>query len=205
MDGDAVDVRSLVENLGADDVLLIDEAHALGIVGTEGAGLAHGIADERIVVLGTLSKSFGAQGGFIAGPASVIDLLVNTARSFIFDTALPPAIALAARVALVAIRKDDAARRRLHDNVAFLRSGLHSLGIATIEDASPIVPIVLGSEDRALRIARTLLEQKLYAPAIRPPTVPPGCSRIRCSLRSNHVPEQIDLLIRALAKCIAIS
>lgn len=205
MDGDAVDVRAIVDDLGPGDVLLLDEAHALGVVGPEGAGLARQFDDSRIVVMGTLSKSFGAHGGFIAGPASVIELLINMARTFIFDTALPPAVALAARVALVTIRKDDSRRRRLHENVAFLRAGLRSLGLRTIDDPSPIVPIVLGSEDRAMRVAQALLKKKVYAPAVRPPTVPPGTSRLRVSLRSDHVLEQIDVLVRGVGQCIVIS
>lgn len=205
MDGDAVDVPALVADLGEDDVLLIDEAHALGVTGAQGAGLAHGIDDPRIVVMGTLSKSFGAQGGFIAGPANVVELLINTARTFIFDTALPPAIALAARVALVAIRNGDDRRQRLLANVAFLRARLREIGLPVIDDPSPIVPIVLGSEERAMRVSEALLAQRLYAPAVRPPTVPPGSSRLRCSLRSDHVFEQLDLLVRGVAQCIAIS
>ncbi|MEO9171082.1 MAG: aminotransferase class I/II-fold pyridoxal phosphate-dependent enzyme [Candidatus Baltobacteraceae bacterium] len=205
MDGDAIDVAALFAGLGDDDVLLLDEAHALGVVGLEGAGLARSIDDSRLVVMGTLSKSFGAQGGFIAGPASVIELLVNAARTFIFDTALPPALALAARVALVAIRRGDDRRRRLHDNVAFLRSGLQALDLPVFSNPSPIVPVVLGSEERAMRVSEALLKKKLYAPAVRPPTVPEGSSRLRCSLRSDHVLEQIDLLVRGIAECIAIS
>ena len=205
MDGDAVDVGAMVEDLGPDDVLLIDEAHALGVVGRQGAGLAREFDDPRIVVMGTLSKSFGALGGFIAGPASVIELLVNAARTFIFDTALPPAIALAGRVALAIIREADSRRRSLHDNVAFLRRGLRSLGLPAIDDPSAIVPVVLGSEERALDIAQQLLAKRLYVPAVRPPTVPAGSSRLRCSLRADLVLEQIDLLVRGIAQCIAIS
>ncbi len=206
MDGDAVDVEAIFAGIGDDDILLVDEAHALGVVGPEGAGLARSIDDPRIVVLGTLSKSFGSQGGFIAGPASVIELLINTARTFIFDTALPPALALASRVALVAIRNGEARRRRVLENAAYLRHGLRSLGVATFEDDSPIVPVVLGSEERALHVSETLLKKdRIYVPAVRPPTVPAGSSRLRCSLRSDHVPEQIDLLIRGLARCIVTS
>lgn len=205
MDGDAVDLESMLAELGDDDVLLIDEAHALGITGPSGAGRARALADPRVVVLGTLSKSFGAQGGFIAGPATLIDLLVNQARPFIFDTAMPPAVALASRVALTLIRNADAARERLHDNVRRLRDGLSSLGFATIDDSSPIVPVVLGSEERAVETARKLESMRIYAPAIRPPTVPPGSSRLRLSVRADHQREHIDLLVQGLARCIVTS
>ena len=205
MDGDATNVEALAADLGTGDVLLIDEAHALGVTGPQGAGLARSIDDPRVVIFGTLSKAFGAQGGFIAGPAKLIELLVNAARTFIFDTALPPAVALAARVALTVMKRDEERRRQLHANVAHLRAGLRSLGLPVFENPSPIVPIVLGSEERAISVSRMLLEKKVYAPAVRPPTVPPGSSRLRCSLRSNHTPEQLDLLIQGIAECIAIS
>ena len=205
MDGDAINMQAIVDNLRDGDVLLIDEAHALGVTGPEGAGLARPFDDPRVVVFGTLSKSFGAQGGFIAGPAKFIELLINSARTFIFDTALPPAIALAARVALTIMKRDEERRARLHANVTYLRSGLRSLGLPVVEDPSPIVPVVLGGEERALSVARKLLEKKLNVPAIRPPTVPLGSSRLRCSLRSDHVPEQLHLLIQGISECIAIS
>lgn len=202
MDGDAVDLERMLVDLGEGDVLLIDEAHALGVTGPRGAGRARALADPRVVVMGTLSKSFGAQGGFIAGPAVLIDLLVNQARPFIFDTAMPPAVALASRVALTLVRRADAAREHLHENVARLRAGLRSLGFAAIDDLSPVVPVVLGSEERAVEIARGLESMNIYAPAIRPPTVPPGSSRLRLSVRADHQREHIDLLVQGLAKCI---
>jgi 8-amino-7-oxononanoate synthase len=205
MDGDAIDLERMLGQLEDGDVLLIDEAHALGVTGEQGAGLARELGDPRVVILGTLSKAFGGLGGFIAGPAAVIDLLVNEARTFIFDTALPPAIALAARVALTLIRDGDEARARLHGNVAHLRAGLRSLGLPAIDGPSPIVPVLLGSEDRAVEVARCLEGINIDAPAIRPPTVPKGSSRLRLSVRSDHHREHIDLLVQGLAKCIATS
>ncbi len=202
MDGDAMDLEAIARDLGDDDILLVDDAHALGVVGAQGTGMAAAIDDPRVVVLGTLSKAFGAQGGFVAGPAALIELLVNEARTFIFDSALPPAIALAARVSLVQIRNGDEARKRLRENVERTRAGLASLELPVIHDPSPIVPIVLGSESRAMNVSAALREKKLYAPAIRPPTVPAGSSRLRLSLRSDHIAEQIDLLIEGLRQCI---
>jgi len=205
MDGDAVDLDRTFADLNEDDVLLVDEAHALGVTGVQGTGCARRLADPRVVVLGTLSKAFGAHGGFVAGPAALIDLLVNTARTFIFDTALPPAIALAARIALVLIRDDESARSRLRENVRRLRAGLRSLGFAAGDDPSPIVPVVLGSEARAVEIARLLETNNIYAPAIRPPTIPPGTSRLRLSVRANHQLEHMDVFVQGLAECIVTS
>lgn len=205
MDGDAVDLNGMLAELGDDDVLLIDEAHALGVAGEAGTGLAATLRDPRVVVLGTLSKSFGLMGGFVAGPAPVIELLVNVARTFIFDTALPPAVALAARVSLVQIRKGEALRRRLHENVARMRLGVASLGFPTVEGPAPIVPVVLGDESRAVAVSKGLLARNVIAPAIRPPTVPAGSSRLRLSLRADQNVEAIDLFVEGLSRCIVTS
>lgn len=204
MDGDRVDLDAMVESLGPNDILLVDEAHALGIVGPHGCGLAAGIPDKRIVILGTLGKAFGAAGGFIAGPGPVIDLLVNAARTFIFDTALPPPIALAARVALTLATSGDDLRERLHARVEQLRAGMIELGFPVPVDFAPIVPVILGSERRTLEAARRCLEFGAYVPAVRPPTVPPGTSRLRISVRADHTAAQVAILLEALA-CIDIS
>ncbi len=206
MDGDTIDVAALVADLGDDDILLIDEAHALGVLGTEGAGLANAIADDRIVVLGTLGKAIGSGGGFIAGPNALIDLLVNAARTFIFDTALPPSIAFAARVGIMLARTADDRRARLFAKTARLRAGLRELGFAseTRSVETPIVPILLGEEQRAMDLMQRCIERGVYAPAVRPPTVPPGTSRLRVSMRADHTDEQVDLLLEALA-CVVTS
>ena len=204
MAGDTIDIDAIVRDLGDDDVLLIDEAHALGVVGTHGAGVAAAIRDPRIVVLGTLSKSLGAQGGFVAGPAALIELLTNAARSFIFDTALAPALADAARVALQIAAKGDDLRTALHANVARLQTGLRNAGYNVPQYRSAIVPVVLGSERAALDVAAHLRTAGISAPAIRPPTVPAGTSRLRFSVRANHSAADVDALLEALA-CIAIS
>lgn len=199
MDGDKVDLRAILDDLHDDDVLLVDEAHALGLFGTEGAGLAHGLNDSRVVILGTLSKAIGASGGFIAGPARLIELLINTARTFIFDSAPPPAIAFAARVGIMLARTADDRRARLFAKAARLRSGLRELGLPALDEQTPIVPIIVGNERRALELMQRCAEHGINAPAIRPPTVPPGTSRLRISLRSDHTDEQIGLLLEQLA------
>ena len=199
MDGTTIGVRDVLDRLGPEDVLLIDEAHALGVLGREGAGLAYGIEDERIVILGTLGKAVGAAGGFIAGPASVIDLLVNAARTFIFDTALPPPIAFACRVGIMLARGAGDRRARLDSNILRLHEGLRQLGLRVPDRAVPIVPVLAGSERAAIELMDHALSRGVYAPAVRPPTVPPGTSRLRVSVRSDHTSEQIDLLLECLA------
>jgi 8-amino-7-oxononanoate synthase len=205
MDGDSIDPRRLLDELGNEDALFLDEAHAIGVTGPQGAGLARELDDGRTIVMGTLSKALGAHGGFVAGPARAIELLANRARSFVFDTALPPAIALAARVAIVLARRADDRRARLAENAARLRAGLRELGFDASDGVSPIVPAILGSEQRALDIATALRRARINAPAVRPPTVAPGSSRLRFSIRADHTPEQIDLVVKELRRCIAIS
>lgn len=204
MDGDRADLESMVADLNAGDVLLIDDAHAIGVAGPEGCGLGAHFADERVIIMGTLSKSLGAQGGFVAGPAPFIDLLLNSARTFIFDTALPPSIAMAARVALYIARGADDRRARIAQNVAQLRKGIASLGYPALDQVGPIVPVILGDETRAKAVEAELLAQHIYAPAVRPPTVPPGTSRLRLSIRSDQTETQMDHFLHAL-KCIATS
>lgn len=204
MDGDVADLRALLAQINEDDILLVDEAHALGVLGPEGAGAAHGIDDERIVVLGTLSKAIGAAGGFIAGPAKLIELLINTARTFIFDTAPPPAVAFASRVGIMLARSADDRRLRLREKTQRLKSGLRELGIPVREEQTPVVPVLLGDERRALEVMQRCRERGINAPAVRPPTVPPGTSRLRISVRADHTDEQIDLLLESLA-CSDIS
>ncbi|HUY11469.1 MAG TPA: aminotransferase class I/II-fold pyridoxal phosphate-dependent enzyme [Candidatus Dormibacteraeota bacterium] len=205
MDGDAIEVGDYVRLLGAHDVLILDEAHALGVLGERGAGLARAFDDERILVMGTLSKSFGCFGGFIAGANDAVELLANRARSFIFDTALPPALALAARVSLALLGGELGDRRRahLHELHAHLRAGLRSLRLEVAQEFSPIIPVQLGSEERALQVAAHLRASCIEAPAIRPPTVAIGASRLRLSLRADHRLEHIDLLVESLGKALA--
>ena len=204
MDGDCADVGAIAEQLGADDVLLVDEAHAIGVCGPHGAGLAAALKDERIVILGTLSKALGAQGGFVAGPAVLIELLINSARTFIFDTALPPAIAAAARRALDVALADDSLRERLRGNVDRIREAVSALNRSVSRGPSPIVPVVLGSERRALDESARLMRAGILAPAIRPPTVAPGTSRLRLSVRADHSADEVTRLIEELA-CIGTS
>jgi 7-keto-8-aminopelargonate synthetase-like enzyme len=212
MDGDTIDLRAIVADLHDDDILLVDEAHAIGLFGAEGAGLAHGIGDPRVVILGTLSKAIGASGGFVAGPSTLIELLVNTARTFIFDSAPPPAIAFAARVGIMLARTAEDRRARLFAKTASLRAGVRNLGFSPSTDSpgadlveGPIVPIIVGEERRAMDLMQRCREHGINAPAIRPPTVPPGTSRLRISVRADHTDEQIGLLLEQLACCAAIS
>lgn len=186
MDGDIADVSRLSELCAATGSLLVlDEAHAV-------LGREQPVADgAEVVRVGTLSKTLGALGGFVAGPRPIIDLLRNRARSFIFTTAPSPADTAAALAALAVVSsaEGESLRRHLRDLVDRVRPG----------HPSPIVPVVLGSEERALRAAALLLEQGFLVPAIRPPTVAAGTSRLRVALSAAHTVEQVDSLARALS------
>ncbi|HET7814237.1 MAG TPA: aminotransferase class I/II-fold pyridoxal phosphate-dependent enzyme, partial [Candidatus Baltobacteraceae bacterium] len=199
MDGTIANVEAYAADLNDGDILLIDEAHALGVFGPEGAGFARELNDPRIVILGTLGKAIGTAGGFIAGPSALIEVLINAARTFVFDTAPPPGLAFASRVAIMLARSAGDRRARLFSNVEYLREALRSAGVAVPERATPIVPIVLGSEAAALAAMQHAREKRVNAPAIRPPTVPADSSRLRISVRADHSREHFDMLMDALA------
>jgi 8-amino-7-oxononanoate synthase len=202
MEGDAIDVGAIARSLRPDDVLLIDEAHALGILGEFGGGLAHGIDDPRVVVIGTLSKAFGAHGGFVAGPRPVIEFLQTVARTFIFDTALPPVLADAARIAVRLARTYDTQRAHLLRLAGDLRQRVRAIGFRVPDGLGPIVNMIVGDPRAALELSRQLREAGVNAPAIRPPTVPNGTSRIRITLRATHTESDVDHLVGALRRAL---
>ena len=188
MDGDVADVAGLVELAASHDALLVlDEAHAvLGPVVEIGID-----KDLPLLRMGTLSKALGSLGGFVAGSRAYVDLLCNRARPFIFTTAPTPADTAAALAAVRIVRcaEGEALVARLRHHVDRLRAG----------HPTPIVPLVLGDEAGALAAAARLLDQGLLVPAIRPPTVAPGTSRLRITLSAAHTENQVDRLLAALA------
>jgi 8-amino-7-oxononanoate synthase len=191
MDGDAADLDGLVEVAGRHGALLVlDEAHA--VLGPD-LGRAPGVDVLRV---GTLSKTLGSLGGFVAGPRRFVDLLVNRARPYIFTTAPTPPDAGAALAALGVLRSPEGAALRVRlgrlvDQVAD--------GIGAHAHPSPILPVVIGSEDDAVAASAALLDQGLWVPAIRPPTVPTGTSRLRVTLSATHTDEQVGRLVAALS------
>ena len=205
MDGDAAPLRELVElkdRFGA--WLMVDEAHATGVLGAGLRGLAEaaGVAGRIEVQLGTLGKALGAAGGFIAGPQVLVDYLVNAARSFIFSTAPTPAAAASARagVELLQSAEGQARRMRLFERVAQARAGLARLGWNCDAACGPILPLVLGAEEAALAAAAALRERGVFLPAIRYPTVARGEARLRLSLTAAHTAADVEGLLRALAE-----
>ena len=198
MDGDLAPLRELVElkeRHGA--ILLLDEAHAVGVRGSGAEGLAGelGLADRIEIQMGTLGKALGVSGGYIAGSRVLIDFLINRARSFVFSTAPSPAVAAACRVSLRIVQstKGDALRTRLKENIALLASGLNRSA-----PPSAIVPHIVGSEAAALKAATRLNDAGFFVPAIRYPTVPRKTARLRITLSAAHTPDQIRDLTRAM-------
>lgn len=206
MDGDLAplpDLYMAVEQ--SDATLVVDDAHGTGVMGKTGRGTVehYGLEGRPIVQMGTLSKALGGLGGFVAGSRDLIDYLVNRARPFIYTTALPPALAAAATAALEVIAAEPERRARLWSLRHRLHEGVRQLGFDTLDSQSPIIPLLVGETDTALTLSEALLAHGIYAPAIRPPTIPAGTSRIRMSVTAGHRPEQIDYALEALSKICA--
>lgn len=198
MDGDRADVATLGAMARRHDALLVvDEAHATGVLGPQGAGLTHGVGGVDIA-MGTFSKALGGFGGYLACSAVMRDWLVNAAGGFVFSTALPPAVLGAADAALDLVPRMEAERAHLAALGERLRAGLARQGIDDGGSTTQIVPAIIGGEEDALRLSALLEERGMVAAAIRPPTVPPGTSRLRIALRASHSEGDVDALLAAL-------
>ena len=203
MDGDVVDLAGYADSAAAGGgALLVDEAHSVGCIGPRGLGACAeaGIADRAFARMGTLGKSLGSHGAFALCDSDTRELLVSSARSLLFTTALPPASCAAARTALQLMVEDDARRERLARNARRLWDGVRALGLDTSPAPTPIVPAVVGAERDAVAASQQLLDRGYFARAIRPPTVPPGTSRLRFSVSADHTPDQIRGLLSVLAE-----
>jgi 8-amino-7-oxononanoate synthase len=202
MDGDLAPLRDIVEICERHGALLaVDEAHATGVIGPRGSGLAQelGLGSRVDLRMGTLSKAMGSVGAYVSGSRACCDLLLNRARPLIFSTALPPANVLAGLVALglLAGPEGEERRARLRRGIDRLCSGLRALGLPA-QAASAIFPVVLGAPEKALHAADLLRRRGLLVKAIRPPTVPAGSSRLRIAVTAMHTDEHIDRLLDAV-------
>ena len=180
--------------------LMVDEAHATGVLGPRGAGLAEadGVAADVTIQVGTLGKALGSAGAYVAGSRELIELLVNRARSFVYTTGIAPAAVAAASAALDVVVAEPGRRRTLLANAAALRAGLRTLGLDAGGDTQ-IVPLLVGDNRRALALAEALLARGVLAHAIRPPTVPAGTARLRITPMATHSPEQLERALAAFA------
>lgn len=200
MDGDIAplpELASLAEQYGA--MLMVDDAHGTGVLGKTGRGTVEhfGLSGRVHIQMGTLGKAFGSYGAYAAGPSGLISLLVNRARSFIYSTALPPAVCAASLAALRIIEKEPERRARLWDIRARFVDGLQRFGINPNTSETPIVPLLIGPSEKALRASQALYRLGVHVAAIRPPSVPDGSARLRATVTAAHSEKDIDQALEA--------
>ncbi|MGA2408815.1 MAG: 8-amino-7-oxononanoate synthase [Candidatus Binataceae bacterium] len=204
MDGDFAPLRQIVKLARRfEAAIMLDEAHAVGVIGPKGAGLAaeFGLQKQIDIQMGTLSKALGAYGAYVAGSSVLIEFLINRARSFIYTTGLPPPIAAAATAAIEIMQAEPMRIQRLWDNAAHMRRQLEAAGFNFLRTESPILPLLIGKAEDALAMTMRLLERGVYAKAIRPPTVPKGTARLRITPISDHTRGDLDEAIAAIIQC----
>ena len=202
MDGDMAPLPELVASCNKNNAwLMVDDAHGLGVLGNSGAGtLQHFAVNNKdvAVLVGTLGKAFGTFGAFVAGSEALIETLIQSARSYIYTTALPVAVAEATRASLKIIQTDNQRREHLHSLIQRFRGGAEQLGLPLMPSATAIQPLVIGEASRAMAMSDSLLERGILVSAIRPPTVAEGSSRLRITLSAAHSETEIDQLLSAL-------
>jgi 8-amino-7-oxononanoate synthase len=203
MDGDLAPVAELAKVAAtAGAWLLVDDAHGLGVLGREGRGTLDHLGlttNQAPIVMGTLGKALGTFGAFVAGSDELIETLIQRARSYIYTTAIPSALAEATRASLAIARREGWRRERLGAHIARLRGAVAALGLPLADSATPIQPLMAGSSRRALAWSTALESAGILVTAIRPPTVPEGTARLRITLSAAHSDADLDRLIEALA------
>jgi 8-amino-7-oxononanoate synthase len=206
MDGDVAPLPLILALCERHDAwLVVDDAHGIGVLGERGRGsLEHfGIASPRIVYMATLGKALGGYGAFVAGSPDAIEWLLQRARTYIFSTALPPMMAVAASAALEILGHDRSLLARLRARIAEFRAACGAAAVPVAPSETAIHPVIVGDAARALEVSARLLERGFLVPAIRPPTVPQGTSRLRVSLSAAHERAEVERLARALAESLA--
>jgi len=204
MDGDLAPLPALIDAARESDArLMIDDAHGLGVLGRNGAGTLEYFGLTRQVepiLVGTLGKALGTFGAFVAGQHDLIEFLVQRARTYIYTTALPPAVAEATRVSLGLVKEQSWRREKLHALVVRFRDGARQLGLDLSASPTPIQAVLLGDNERALAVSEALWEGGLWVSAIRPPTVPAGTARLRVTFSAMHEDRHVDSLLDAFAR-----
>ncbi|TCJ83287.1 8-amino-7-oxononanoate synthase [Cocleimonas flava] len=204
MDGDEAPLRELVKVAKQNQAwLMVDDAHGFGVLGKTGAGQLEqdSLSQEEVpVLMATLGKAAGTAGAFVAGSDDLIEYLIQTARTFIYTTAMPPSIAAATRASLKVIAEESWRRDKLKVLINQFKQGAAQLGIELMPSNTAIQPILLGSTERASKLSKALSDQGILISAIRPPTVPEGEARLRVTFSANHTEEQVDQLLNTLEK-----
>lgn len=207
MDGDIAPLPQLAEVARVHDAwLMVDDAHGLGVLGEQGGGCLeyHQMSLENVpVLMGTLGKACGSFGAFVAGSEELIETLIQQARSYIYTTALPPAVAEASRASLALIQEESWRREHLHTLILRFREGAEALGLKLMPSPTPIQPLLVGEAETAMKMSEALYDKGLMIGAIRPPTVAEGTSRLRITLSAAHSEVQVDCLLTALAEVVA--
>ncbi|ODS31105.1 MAG: 8-amino-7-oxononanoate synthase [Candidatus Scalindua rubra] len=201
MDGDLAPLPDIVEIARKyKAMVMVDEAHGTGVFGEKGRGvIEHFNLNEKVnIVMGTLSKAIGSLGGFVSGDIDLINYLRNKARTFMYTTALPPAVCAASIAGIKLIQKDLSLRKSLWHNVRYLKERLKLLKLNVISSESPIIPIVIGDAKKAVNVSRFLFNRGVLIPAIRPPTVPDESSRLRITVMSTHTKDDLERLLDVL-------
>ncbi|SMP23258.1 8-amino-7-oxononanoate synthase [Laceyella tengchongensis] len=203
MDGDVVPLSDLVQlKRKYNAALVLDEAHAAGVWGPGGAGMAHhlGVAEDVDLHMGTFSKAFGVYGAYVAGKKEWIQYLLNRCRPLIYTTALPPVLVAAIRASLRLVEAGDNLRRDLHERSAWFRQKLQEAGLSIGGSTTQIVPLIVGESELAIKLSQALAEEGVLAVAIRPPTVPEGQSRLRFSLMATHTKADVERAVAAVLR-----
>lgn len=206
MDGNIAPLPELV-NVAAQHSawLMVDDAHGLGVLGKDGRGtIDHfGLKVEEIpILMGTLGKAFGTFGAFVAGSEALIETLIQQARTYIYTTAMPPAVAAATSASLRLLKAEGWRREKLQVLVNRFRNGAYELGLTLADSSTPIQPVMVGDVEKTVVMSDALYEQGIFISAIRPPTVPEGSSRLRITLSADHTEEQVDRLLAALGSML---
>ncbi|MFW2372379.1 MAG: 8-amino-7-oxononanoate synthase [Gammaproteobacteria bacterium] len=206
MDGDLAPIPQLAEVCQQQDAwLMVDDAHGLGVLGTQGRGCLEYWQcniDQVPIFMGTLGKGLGTAGAFVAGSEDLIEYLIQKARSYIYTTAMPAAIAEATRASLKLVQTEAWRREHLNRLISLWRSGAEQLGLRLMTSNTPIQPILVGDAARAVKLSQKLLGQNIQVTAIRPPTVPEGTARLRITLSASHSESHIEQLLSAFEKII---
>ena len=201
MDGDKAPLKEIVDlSRRYEAMVMVDEAHAFGILGPHGGGMVEelGLQGQVDIQMGTLSKAAGCSGAYVCGTKILCEYLINKSRAFIYTTAMPPALAQAALVALHIIRQDGKLRHQLKDNADYLHRELKAMGFDTMNSTTPIIPILVKDPVRACAFSEHLLKQGIFVQAIRPPTVPVNTARLRLTVTAAHTRGDLDRLLNAL-------
>lgn len=202
MDGDCAPLTELADLAQKNNAwLMVDDAHGFGCLGKNGGGSAEyfGLTQNQLpILMGTLGKAFGTFGAFIAGSETLIETLIQFSRSYIYTTAMPPAVAAATRASLRLLQSEHWRREHLQTLIAHFRTGAQQMGLQLLDSFSPIQPIIIGDETRTLDIANKLAERGILIVAIRPPTVAAGSSRLRVTFSAEHSLAQVDNLLHVL-------